>query len=164
MFDTIVPIKIKRLEGCFDIPKYQTNGAAAMDLYASEQCVVHRGLVTMVPTGIAIALPEGFEAQIRARSGMGAKGIIVTNAPGTIDSDYRGEIKVLLSSLVEHYYDPYEDKPVTTGRLEEGFLIKRGDRIAQMLIAPVYRGVFTEVDALDTTQRGEGGFGSTGTK
>lgn len=150
-FDQIVPIKLKRLENCFDIPKYQTPGAAAMDLYSAEDVIIHTGEVVMVSTGIAIALPEGFEAQIRARSGMGAKGIIVTNAPGTIDSDYRGEIKVLLASVTRHTHD---GKP--------GFQIKRGDRIAQMLIAPVYRGVFNEVDSLDETKRGDGGFGSTG--
>lgn len=208
-FDQIVPIKIKRLENCFDIPKYKTDGAVAMDLYAAEDVYLRPNQRAMVRTGIAIALPEGFEAQIRARSGMAAKGIIVLNGPGTVDFDYRGEILVLLANIGTISLDEYHEacvnhtKKVVFDRgpvhqyeylknhrphvieyyqhrqfqaiakednltipFEEveakTHIITRGDRIAQMSFAPVYRGVFTEVDSLSETERGEGGFGHTG--
>ena len=120
-----------------------------MDLFAAVDDPVDLapGDKTMVPTGFAMALPAGFEAQVRPRSGLAAKhGITVLNTPGTIDSDYRGEVKVILINLGS-----------------AAFEIKRGERIAQMIIAPVTQGVMTEVDALPETVRGEGGFGSTGT-
>ena len=105
------------------------------------------GKRAIVPTGLAIALPAGFEAQVRPRSGLAAKnGVTVLNTPGTIDADYRGEVKVILVNLGE---DPFE--------------IERGMRIAQMVIAPVTQASFTEVDSLSETERGSGGFGSTGT-
>ena len=133
-----------------ELPKQQTSGAAGLDLCAAlpadETLTIGPGRRAMVPCGFAIALPEGFEAQVRPRSGLAAKyGVTVLNAPGTIDADYRGEVKVV---LINHG--------------DETFEIRRGDRIAQMVVAPVTRVALTEVAALDDTARGAGGFGSTG--
>ena len=130
------------------MPAYETVGAAGMDLRAAEAIVIKPGARTLMPTGFAIALPHGFEAQVRPRSGLAVKhGVTVLNSPGTIDSDYRGEIKV---PLINHS--------------EVEFKIARGDRIAQMVIAPVTQAQWTEVDTLDDTDRGAGGFGSSGTR
>jgi dUTP pyrophosphatase len=131
-------------------PSYQTAGAAGCDLRAAvpeeAPIVLHPGERAMVPTGIAIALPEGWEAQVRPRSGLAAKfGISCVNSPGTIDADYRGELKVI---LINHGTDE--------------FVVRRGDRIAQMVIAPVWQAVFVETESLGETARGAGGFGSTG--
>lgn len=125
-----------------------TGGAAGLDLCADldEDLVVQVGARALVPTGLAIALPEGHEGQVRPRSGLAAKhGITVLNAPGTIDEDYRGEVKVLLVNLGD-----------------VAFTIRHGERIAQLVVAPVTKVEVDEVDALDETARGEGGFGSTG--
>ncbi len=143
-------IKIKRLAngGGIDLPVYATSGAAGMDICAANEAdiVLAAGERCAVPTGFAMAIPDGFEAQIRPRSGLALKhGISVANAPGTIDSDYRGEIAVIIINL--------GNAP---------FTIARGMRIAQMVIAPVTRGQFAEVADLDDSDRGEGGFGSTG--
>jgi dUTP pyrophosphatase len=143
-------IKIKRLAngGGIDLPVYATSGAAGMDICAANEAdiVLAAGERCAVPTGFAMAIPDGFEAQIRPRSGLALKhGISVANAPGTIDSDYRGEIAVIIINL--------GNAP---------FTITRGMRIAQMVIAPVTRGQFAEVADLDDSDRGEGGFGSTG--
>ena len=132
------------------LPAQQTAGAAGLDLAAAlpPGAVVEilPGAHAMLPTGLALALPDGFEAQIRPRSGLAAKhGITVLNAPGTVDADYRGEIKVL---LINHGSAP--------------FSIRRGDRIAQMVVAPVSAVVLIETEALNVTERGEGGHGSTG--
>lgn len=132
------------------LPTYETSGAAGMDLRAAvsgdEALVLSPGTRAAVPTGLAFALPEGFEAQVRPRSGLALKaGVTVANAPGTIDQDYRGELKVLLINLGA-----------------EDFVIRRGDRIAQLVIAPVVQAAWREVDSLDATDRGAGGFGSTG--
>jgi dUTP pyrophosphatase len=132
------------------LPAYETAGAAGMDLRAAvpedEALVLRPGARTAVPTGLAFALPDGFEAQVRPRSGLALKsGVTVANAPGTIDADYRGELKVILINLGE-----------------EDFVIRRGDRIAQLVIAPVVQAAWREVGALDATDRGAGGFGSTG--
>lgn len=140
-------IKITAENGA-KIPSYQTLGAAGADVSAfiKEDIVLKTGERTFVPTGIKIAIPEGFEVQVRPRSGLAAKnGVTVLNTPGTIDSDYRGEIKVILINLGK-----------------EDFVIKNGERIAQLVVAPVTRGVFVKVDSLDKTERGEKGFGSTG--
>ena len=133
-----------------DAPRQQTSGAAGVDLLAalgiSETLTIAPGKRALVPTGMAIALPTGFEAQVRPRSGLAAKfGVTVLNTPGTIDADYRGEIKVI---LINHG--------------ETDFEIERGDRIAQMVVAPVAAVQFELKEALDETQRGAGGFGSTG--
>jgi dUTP pyrophosphatase len=146
-----VPIAIKRLPHGLDLPlpAYQTNGAAGMDLYAAikDPVTLEPGEYGLVPTGMSMALPSGYEAQIRPRSGLSAKhGVTVLNSPGTIDADYRGEVKVI---LINHGQLPFE--------------VARGERVAQMLITPVTRGVLEEVGTLPDTLRGEGGFGSTGT-
>ena len=146
-----VRIAIQRLAGCDDLPlpAYQTAHAAAMDLAAciAAPLTVEPGGVTIVPCGFAIAIPPGFEAQVRPRSGLAARhGITVLNAPGTIDADYRGEVKVILANL---------------GR--ESVTIERGMRVAQLLIAPVPRVTWEEVEELPSTVRGTGGFGHTGT-
>ena len=128
------------------LPAYETPGAAGMDLRAAEDMTLKPGARCLMPTGIAIALPEGFEAQVRPRSGLAVKhGVTVLNAPGTVDCDYRGEIKVPLINLGE-----------------ADFIIHRGDRIAQMVIAPVVRIAWRQVALLEETTRGEGGFGSSG--
>ena len=132
------------------LPAYETAGAAGMDLRAAvsgdEALVLSPGTRAAVPTGLAFALPGGFEAQVRPRSGLALKaGVTVANAPGTIDADYRGELKVLLINLGA-----------------EDFVIRRGDRIAQLVIAPVVQASWCEVENLDATDRGTGGFGSTG--
>lgn len=128
------------------LPSYETTGAAGMDLRAAETITLTPGARCLVPTGMAIALPEGFEAQVRPRSGLAVRhGVTVLNAPGTIDCDYRGEVKV---PLINHG--------------QEEFIIARGDRIAQMVIAPVMRIGWAEVNSLGDTPRGAGGFGSSG--
>lgn len=130
------------------LPAYETAGAAGMDLRAAEATTLKPGMRCLMPTGIAIALPQGFEAQVRPRSGLAVKhGITVLNSPGTIDCDYRGEVKV---PLINHG--------------QEDFIIARGDRIAQMVIAPVTRISWSELETLDETARGAGGFGSSGTR
>lgn len=132
------------------LPRLQTPGAAGLDLAAAlapdEVVEIAPGAVAMIPTGLTIAIPLGYEAQVRPRSGLAARhGITVLNSPGTIDSDYRGEVKVL---LINHGSAP--------------FAVRRGERIAQMVVAPVSRVELVEVEALDATERGEGGYGSTG--
>lgn len=130
------------------LPSYETNGSAGMDLPAAieEPIVLGQLERAAIPTGLQIAIPDGFEGQVRPRSGLAFRhGLTVTNAPGTIDADYRGELKVLLVNL--------GSEPVT---------IERGMRIAQLVIAPVVQAVVTEVSDLDSTERGAGGFGSTG--
>lgn len=147
-----VTIDIRQLphgEG-LSLPAYQTAHAAGLDLVAAvpqeSPIVLAPGQHAMIPTGLAIALPSGFEAQVRPRSGLAAKhGVTVLNSPGTIDADYRGEISVI---LINHGAEP--------------FTIKRGERIAQMVIAQVARAEFVVVAALSETDRGAGGFGSTG--
>ena len=128
------------------LPTYATDGAAGMDVCAAEDVELPPGGRHAVATGFAVAIPDGYEIQVRPRSGLAFKhGISVPNAPGTIDSDYRGELKVL---LINHG--------------QESFSIQRGDRVAQLVLAPVTRAAFAEVDDLDETSRGSGGFGSTG--
>ncbi len=130
------------------LPKYMTALSAGMDIYAAvaETVVVAPGTIELIPTGFSMALPEGFEAQIRPRSGLAVRhGIGLINSPGTIDADYRGEVKL---AVINHGPSPHP--------------IKRGDRIAQMIIARAYRAVLQEVQRLDETDRGSGGFGHTG--
>ena len=133
-----------------ETPRQQTAGAAGVDLPAAlgidEALEIAPGRMAMVPTGLVIALPEGYEAQIRPRSGLAAKhGVTVLNSPGTVDADYRGEIKVM---LINHGHAP--------------FVLRRGDRIAQMVVAPVSAVAFLEKETLDDTERGDKGHGSTG--
>lgn len=143
-------VKIKKLENFLELtlPKYETQGSAGLDLLAciNEDVVIKSGEIKLITTGIAIALEPGFEAQVRPRSGLALKnGITVLNSPGTIDSDYRGEICVI---LINH--SPNE------------FVVKRGMRIAQMVISQYQRADLELVEDLDQTSRGKGGFGSTG--
>lgn len=145
-----VTLELKRLEHGRDLPlpAYQSILAAGLDLLAAVDGTITLapGARALVPTGLAMALPAGFEAQVRPRSGLAAKhGVTVLNTPGTIDADYRGEVKVILINLGD---DPFE--------------ISRGDRIAQMVIAPVLLADIVEVEVLSETERGSGGFGSTG--
>ena len=146
----VVPITRLPHNADLPLPAYETDGAAGMDLRAAvpdhEPLVLKPGARAMVPTGLAFAVPPGFEAQVRPRSGLAAKaGVTCLNTPGTVDSDYRGEVKVILVNLGE-----------------EDFHIRRGDRIAQLIIAPFARASWNEVGNLDETGRGAGGFGSTG--
>lgn len=143
-----VPVRVCPMPGRppFPLPGYATSGAAGMDLAAAETLTLQPGERGLVGTGIAIALPDGFEAQIRPRSGLALHhGITVLNAPGTVDADYRGEVKVLLVNL--------GSEPVT---------LEAGARVAQMVIAPVYQAELHLVTSLDETPRGQGGFGHTG--
>ena len=143
-----IRIAVKRLPdgGGLPLPAYATIGAAGMDVVAAESVKLAPGERQAVATGFAMAIPEGYEVQVRPRSGLALKhGITCLNTPGTIDHDYRGEVKVILANLGD-----------------ESFEIARGDRIAQLVPAPVQRAVLDEVAALDDTVRGIGGFGSTG--
>lgn len=149
---TKVTVELQRLAHAdgLPLPAYQTAEAAGLDLMAavpdSEPMTLAPGQYALVPTGLAIALPAGHEAQVRPRSGLAAKhGVTVLNSPGTIDADYRGEIKVI---LINHGAAP--------------FVVKRGERIAQMVIAPVVQAALVPVATLSATDRGAGGFGSTG--
>ena len=142
-----ISIEVQRLPHAVAIPAYQSENAAGVDLYAAHQSLMAIQPMErfLVPTGIAVAIPEGYQGEIRPRSGLAfASGLTVLNTPGTIDSDYRGEIKVLLINLGS-----------------SSVVIRHGDRIAQMVFMPVVHASFVEVEALSETARGEGGFGST---
>jgi dUTP pyrophosphatase len=143
-----VRVEVKRLphgEG-LPLPAYATSGAAGMDVVSAEDVTLAPGARHAVATGLALAIPQGYEVQVRPRSGLALKhGITVPNTPGTIDSDYRGELKVILINLGS-----------------EPFVIARGDRVAQLVLAPVVQAAWSEVAELDATERGAGGFGSTG--
>ncbi|MBL4601268.1 MAG: dUTP diphosphatase [Emcibacteraceae bacterium] len=148
---TIVNVQILPHGGGLKLPEYETVNSAGMDLMAAigenEELILKTGNRLLVPTGFAMALAEGFEAQVRPRSGLAWKnGVTVLNSPGTIDADYRGEVKVI---LINHG--------------DEDFIITRGMRIAQMIIAPVTQISWNKCENLDETARGAGGFGSTGT-
>jgi len=141
-------ILIKKLHSDVNLPAYETSGSSGMDLQAfiSEEIILKPGERKLIPTGLSVAIPENLEIQIRPRSGLAyKKGISVVNTPGTIDSDYRGEIKVLLINLGK-----------------EDFIIKKFERIAQMVVCPITKVVLSETNDLPDTIRGEGGFGSTG--
>ncbi len=144
-------VKIKVVNtGCQPLPAYATSQSAGMDLRANIESPItlHPMERTLVPTGIRIELPEGYEAQVRPRSGLALKhGITVLNTPGTIDSDYRGELKVLLVNLSN-----------------DDFVVNAGERVAQMVIAQHETATWEEVEVLDETERGEGGYGHTGVK
>jgi dUTP pyrophosphatase len=143
-------ILIKRLSNNIPLPKYETEGSSGMDLSANVEKVVEiqPGKSVIIPTGIALSIPKNYEIQIRPRSGLAAKSqISILNTPGTIDSDYRGELKVILVNLGEKI-----------------FKVEKGLRIAQMVLCPVIKAVLKEVNDLEETERGSGGFGSTGSK
>jgi dUTP pyrophosphatase len=143
-----VPVRIRRLPHGhgLPLPEYATAGAAGMDVVAAEPLILRPGMRHAVATGFAVAIPPGYEIQVRPRSGLALKhGISVPNTPGTVDSDYRGEVKVI---LINHS--------------DDNFTIARGDRIAQLVVSPVTLARWQEVEELDDTARGAGGFGSTG--
>ena len=143
-------ILIKRLSKKVSLPKYETSGSSGMDLAANIDANINidPGKTAIIPTGLALSIPKGFEVQIRPRSGLAAKQkISVLNTPGTIDADYRGEIKVILINLGQ-----------------DTFKVEKGLRIAQMIVCPIVQAQLQEVDDLNETERGKGGFGSTGTK
>jgi len=144
----MVKILINKLEKYVKLPSYKTFGSSGMDLmaYINKKIRIKPGKIGLIPTGIRVAIPKNYEIQIRPRSGLAAKkGISVLNTPGTIDSDYRGEIKIILVNLSN-----------------KSFVVKSGDRIAQIIVTPVVKGKFKEVENLPKTVRGKGGFGSTG--
>ena len=144
----MVKILVKKFDKNIKLPAYKTSGSSGMDLvaYIKKKIIINPGKTAMLPTGISVAIPKNYEIQIRPRSGLAAKnGISVLNTPGTIDSDYRGEIKIILINLSQ-----------------ESFVVKSGDRIAQMILCPVAKGKLKEVKNLPKTVRGKGGFGSTG--
>jgi dUTP pyrophosphatase len=146
-----VPIKIKRLSNEFDdlpLPSYSTTGSSGVDLRAAinRDFIIPPGELRLIPTNLSVEIPEGYEIQVRPRSGLAAKyGISIVNSPGTIDSDYRGEIKIIMMNL---------------GR--EEFKISRGDRIAQMVLSKIYKAEFLLSEDLEESIRGNGGFGHTG--
>jgi dUTP pyrophosphatase len=143
-------ILIKRLSKDISLPKYETDGSSGMDLAANIQneIVIQPGKTSIIPTGLAVSIPKNFEIQIRPRSGLAAKNqISVLNTPGTVDADYRGELKVILVNLGQ-----------------KSFKIEKGLRIAQMVLCPVIKATLKEVDNLEKTKRGSAGFGSTGSK
>ena len=143
-------IQIKKLSSSVSIPKYETSGSSGMDLAAhiENNIIINPGEKALISTGISMAIPKGYEVQIRPRSGLAVKkNITVLNTPGTIDADYRGEIKVILINLGK-----------------EKFTIENGERIAQMVVCPVVQAILEEVKELSDTKRGLGGFGSTGNK
>ena len=144
----MISVKIKRISKNVLLPAYQTEHSSGVDLQADilEPVTLRSGERQLIPTGISVAIPAGFEAQIRPRSGLAIKkGLSLVNTPGTIDADYRGEIKVIAINLGK-----------------EPILIEKGERIAQMVFVPVVQAQFEEVETLDETTRGAGGFGSTG--
>ena len=143
-------IQIKKLSNSVSIPKYETPGSSGMDVAAhiEDNIIINPGEKALVSTGLSISIPVGYEVQIRPRSGLAAKkSITVLNSPGTIDADYRGEIKVILINLGK-----------------KKFVVKNGERIAQMVVCPVIQASLDEVKELSDTARGSGGFGSTGNK
>ncbi|MDC6482125.1 dUTP diphosphatase [Pelagibacteraceae bacterium] len=143
-------IQIKKLSNEVLTPKYETSGSSGMDIaaYIERDIIINPGEKALIPTGFSLSVPRGYEVQIRPRSGLAAKkGVTVLNTPGTIDSDYRGEIKVILINLSK-----------------DEFSVKNGERIAQMVVCPIKQVIVEEVKELTETIRGVGGFGSTGTK
>jgi len=144
----MIKILVKKFDKKIKLPSYKTSGSSGMDLiaYTKNKIIIPPGKTAMVPTGIAVAIPKNYEIQIRPRSGLAAKkSISVINTPGTVDSDYRGEIKIILINLSK-----------------KRFIIKSGDRVAQMILCPIAKGILKVVKNLPKTVRGKGGFGSTG--
>jgi dUTP pyrophosphatase len=144
----MVKILVKKFDKDIKLPTYKTSGSSGMDLvaYIKNKIAIDPGATAIIPTGIAVAIPKNYEIQIRPRSGLASKNSIsVLNTPGTIDSDYRGEIKIILINLSK-----------------KSFIVKSGDRVAQMILCPIAKGKLKEVKNLPKTMRGKGGFGSTG--
>ena len=144
----MVKILVKKFDKNIKLPAYKTSGSSGMDLvaYVKNKIIINPGKTATIPTGISMAIPQNYEIQIRPRSGLAAKkGISVLNTPGTVDSDYRGEVKIILINLSK-----------------KSFIVKAGDRVAQLVLCPVAKAKFKEVKNLPSTVRGKGGFGSTG--
>tara|TARA_Y100001970_G_C13628890_1_gene553207 strand:+ start:101 stop:538 length:438 start_codon:yes stop_codon:yes gene_type:complete len=144
----MIKILVKKFDKNIKLPDYKTIGSSGMDLvaYTKKKIIIKPGKTAMVPTGFSVAIPKNYEIQIRPRSGLAAKkSITVLNTPGTVDSDYRGEIKIILINLGE-----------------KKFVVNSGDRIAQMVVSPVIKAKLKEIKKLPNTKRGKGGFGSTG--
>lgn len=141
----MIPIAIKRLHPSSRLPVYATAGAAGMDLHSTSDLTCPPGVVTKIPTGIALECPEGYEFQVRGRSGLSSSGLITANGVGTIDADYRGEIGMLLFNATE-----------------EPVVIRTGDRVGQLILSEVPRVLWVECEELSETNRGTGGYGSTG--
>ena len=144
----MVKVLVKKFDKNIKLPAYKTSGSSGMDLvaYIKKKITINPSKIAIIPTGIAVAIPKNYEIQIRPRSGLAAKkGISVLNTPGTVDSDYRGEIIIILINLSK-----------------KSFVVKSGDRVAQMILCPVAKGKLQEVKNLPKTVRGKGGFGSTG--
>ncbi len=145
--DADISIKFK-LENGAVLPSYETGGSSGMDVRSVEDCVIESNSWKLISTGLFPETPSGYEIQVRSRSGLAAKyGVFVLNSPGTVDSDYRGEIKIILANMGS-----------------EIFKISKGDRIAQLVVSPVTKATVISVDTISNTERGEGGFGSTGRK
>ena len=145
--DADISIKF-RLENGAVLPKYETDGSSGMDVRSVEDCVIESNSWKLISTGLFPEIPVGYEIQVRSRSGLSAKhGVFVINSPGTVDSDYRGEIKIILANMGC-----------------EPFKISKGDRIAQLVVSPVTKATVISVDTISQTERGVGGFGSTGRK
>lgn len=148
-----ITVKIKRLSEEFSdipLPEYATAGAAGLDVRAAvkDEFILEKGKIALIPTGFSVEIPQGYEIQVRPRSGLAAKyGIFIPNSPGTIDSDYRGEVKIILGNFGE-----------------EDFHIHRGDRIAQLVLSKVYLAELQQTETLNESHRGHGGFGHTGNK
>jgi len=146
-----ITIKVKRINENFNdipLPKYETDGSAGLDIRAAVEndVIIDSGKIGLISTNLSVEIPEGYEIQVRPRSGLAVKhGIGILNSPGTIDSDYRGEIKIILFNFGEN-----------------NFTVKRGDRIAQLIISKVYKADFVETENLNQSSRGSGGFGHTG--
>ena len=140
-----VELKVVVMDKEIPLPRYMTHGAAGMDLFAAESVSLAPGEIKLISTGIKVAVPVGYELQIRPRSGLATNGVAIVNSPGTVDSDYRGEVKVCLINLGKTVFE-----------------IKKGDRIAQAVVSPVVQVKIKRVEYLDETLRGEGGFGHTG--
>ena|ERR1035437_7784348 len=154
-------VKIKKLHPDAVIPKYQSKGASGFDLHALEDITISPGDTKLVKTGLVVAVQEGFELQVRPRSGLSLKtSLRVANSPGTVDSDFRGEVCVIMQNTdeVESSYNEFTGDTTHYNEIH----IKKGDRIAQGVICPVIKVEFVEVDDLDATERGSGGYGSTG--
>ena len=145
--DDEIEVKVARTHDDAILPTKGSVHAAGWDLYSLQDTIVNRRIATMVRTGLHVAIPEGYEGQVRARSSLGKKGLILPHSIGTIDADYRGEIKVILINLGK-----------------KKFVVEKGSRIAQMVLCPIAKAKIREVENLEKTDRGSGGFGSTGTK
>lgn len=180
-----IPVKIKRLHPDAIIPKYAKPGDSGFDLVAVEDVIIAPGDTVLVPTGLAFEIPEGYELQVRPRSGISLRTKLrVANSPGTIDAGYRGEVAVIVDNIAQpeisdidmnnrmveygrnNFVDTIDGAAIKYGwvpQLWRTYIIRKGDRIAQGVIAPVERATFVIVDELSETERGSGGFGSTGT-